>query len=138
MNGRNCLKSIRSKINWVALCMGATLLMFSLPGIAQSQSGGGVAEAQTKTVRIWDACDPETFNAAVGPGTCEAGHHGQTKFQDFFGELQLDQIAGGVPVPSYTVPSRVMCTPAVSGPASTAPKFLSKISKPAMSGISPI
>jgi plastocyanin len=95
MNGRNCLASTGSKINWFALCMGATLLMFSLPGIAQSQSGGGGAEAQTKTVRIWDACDPETFNAAVGPGTCEAGHHGQTKFQDFFGELQLDQIAGG-------------------------------------------
>src|SRR5262249_8677725 len=50
---------------------------------------------QTKTVRIWDACDPDTFNAAVGPGTCIPGHHGQTKFQDFFAELDLDKIAGG-------------------------------------------
>src|SRR5215813_364035 len=50
---------------------------------------------QTKTVRIWDACDPDTFNAAVGPGTCVPGHHGQTKFQDFFAELDLDKIAGG-------------------------------------------
>lgn len=50
---------------------------------------------QTKVVRIWDACDPASFNAAVGPGTCIPGHHGQTNFQDFFAELDLDQIAGG-------------------------------------------
>jgi hypothetical protein len=52
-------------------------------------------DTHTKTIRIWDACDPASFNAAVGPGTCLAGHHGQTNFNDFFGELQLDQIAGG-------------------------------------------
>jgi hypothetical protein len=49
----------------------------------------------TKTIRIWDACDPATFNAKVGPGTCQPGHHGQTVFDDFFAEVQLDQIAGG-------------------------------------------
>jgi len=67
----------------------------------RTKTGGALRDsdrergAQTKTVRIWDACDPDTFNAAVGPGTCIPGHHGQTKFQDFFAELDLDKIAGG-------------------------------------------
>jgi len=52
-------------------------------------------DPHTKTIRIWDACDPATFNAKVGPGTCQPGHHGQTVFDDFFAEVQLDQIAGG-------------------------------------------
>src|SRR5579859_41622 len=59
-------------------------------GVVRNSDSG----AQTKTVRIWDACDPDTFNAAVGPGTCIPGHHGQMKFQDFFAELDLDKIAG--------------------------------------------
>ena len=41
-----------------------------------------------------DACDPDSFNATVGPGTCVAGQHGTTLFGDFIGELQSDQIAG--------------------------------------------
>jgi hypothetical protein len=48
----------------------------------------------TKTIIMRDACDPASFNAAVGPGTCVAGHHGQTLFGDFIGELQSDQNAG--------------------------------------------
>jgi len=53
------------------------------------------ANAQAnKTITIWDACDPDSFNAAVGPGTCVSGHHGQTLFPDFIGELQTDKIAG--------------------------------------------
>jgi hypothetical protein len=53
------------------------------------------ANAQsTKTIIMRDACDPDSFNAAVRPGTCVAGHHGQTLFSDFIGELQSDQIAG--------------------------------------------
>jgi hypothetical protein len=63
--------------------------------LASSQKASEKTDSHTKTIRIWDACDPESFNAAVGPGTCQAGHHGQTQFQDFFGELLLDQIAGG-------------------------------------------
>jgi hypothetical protein len=41
-----------------------------------------------------DACDPDSFNAVVGSGTCLPGHHGNTLFGDFIGELQSDQIAG--------------------------------------------
>lgn len=54
-----------------------------------------LANAQTtKTITIRDACDPASFNAAVAPGTCVAGHHGQTLFGDFIGELRSDQSAG--------------------------------------------
>ena len=62
---------------------------------AAAEKSHAGTDTHTKTIRIWDACDPASFNAAVGPGTCQPGHHGQTNFQDFFGELQLDQIAGG-------------------------------------------
>ena len=53
------------------------------------------ANAQTtKTIIMRDACDPDSFNAALGTGHCIAGHHGQTLFSDFIGELHSDQIAG--------------------------------------------
>jgi len=53
------------------------------------------ANAQTtKTIIMRDACDVDSFNAVVGPGTCVAGHHGSTLFTDFVGELQSDQNAG--------------------------------------------
>ena len=48
----------------------------------------------TKTIIMRDACDPDSFNAALGPGHCIAGHHGNTLFGDFLGELQTDQNAG--------------------------------------------
>ena len=54
-----------------------------------------LANAQTtKTIIMRDACDPDSFNATVGPGTCVAGQHGTTLFGDFIAELQSDQIAG--------------------------------------------
>jgi hypothetical protein len=94
MNDRSSHELTRGKMISLRLCLGTTLLMSPLVVLAQSNAVTGKLEGQTKTVRIWDACDPKTFNAAVGPGTCEAGHHGETKFEDFFGELQLDKIAG--------------------------------------------
>jgi len=48
----------------------------------------------TTTIMMRDACDPDSFNAALGPGHCIAGHHGNTLFDDFLGELQTDQNAG--------------------------------------------
>jgi hypothetical protein len=63
--------------------------------VAAAEKSHPGTDTHTKIVRIWDACDPASFDAAVGPGTCKPGHHGQTNFQDFFGEVQLDQIAGG-------------------------------------------
>jgi hypothetical protein len=56
----------------------------------------GVVGAQSNTITILmrDACDPVTFNAAVGPGTCVAGDHGTTPFGLFIEELTQDRIAG--------------------------------------------
>jgi plastocyanin len=49
----------------------------------------------TKTITMRDACDPDSFNAVAGPGTCIPGPHGTTLFADFIAELTADQIAGG-------------------------------------------
>ena len=68
-------------MRWLSIGMGVALLW------------GGIANAQT-TITMREACDPDSFNAAVGPGTCVAGQHGTTLFSDFIGELQTDQIAG--------------------------------------------
>jgi hypothetical protein len=72
----------------VCLCMSA---------IAQAQTADestASAAASTVTVRIWDACDPATFNAQFGAGTCVAGQHGTTVLGVFLDELQKDHIAG--------------------------------------------
>ncbi len=70
-------------MKWIAVGIGAAVLL------------GSLANAQTtKTIIMRDACDPDSFNATVGPGTCVAGQHGTTLFGDFIAELQSDQIAG--------------------------------------------
>jgi hypothetical protein len=68
-------------MRWLVASIGTALLW------------AGIANAQT-TITMRDACDPDSFNLAVGPGTCVAGQHGTTLFSDFIGELQTDQIAG--------------------------------------------
>jgi hypothetical protein len=46
-------------------------------------------------VDVRDACDPATFDAAVGPGTCVPGHSGGTiTFQDFLAELGEEKSVG--------------------------------------------
>lgn len=54
------------------------------------------AQPDPITILARDACDPETFNAALGsnPPHCVAGQHGTTPFALFIGELQTDHIAG--------------------------------------------
>jgi hypothetical protein len=44
-----------------------------------------VASSATHTVTMFDACDPETFNAAVGEGTCVRS--GGVQFSRFLEEL---------------------------------------------------
>ncbi len=48
-----------------------------------------VAVADEK-VRILDACDPDTFNAAVGPGTC-ADVGGDVTFVEFLSDAILPE-----------------------------------------------
>jgi hypothetical protein len=72
-------------MRWLAVGLGVAMLWGSLAN----------ANAQTtKTITMRDACDPDSFNAVVGPGTCIPGQHGNTLFTDFVGELTTDQIAG--------------------------------------------
>jgi len=70
-------------MKFLFVCMVVACLLTTL-AVAQS----------TKTITIRDACDPDSFNLAVGPGTCVAGTHGTTLFPDFIAELQEDHIAG--------------------------------------------
>lgn len=78
-------------MKWLAVAIGGALRFSCLaPGNAQTQK-----KTSTTTIKMWDACDPDTFNATFGPGTCLPGRHGQTILNDFVGELQTDHIAGG-------------------------------------------
>ncbi len=70
-------------MKFLVLCIGMSLLLSPL---ATAQSAA--------TITMRDACDPDSFNATVGPGTCIAGAHGTTLFPDFIAELQEDHIAG--------------------------------------------
>ena len=65
------------------------------------------ATPDTDSIRIWDNCDPATFNKAIGPGTCVPGHHGTETFTLFVGEVSADRIAGAwrFGSTSYTVAS---------------------------------
>ena len=68
----------------IALAIGAFVLFTGVVG----------AQSNSITILMRDACDPDTFNAAVGPGTCVAGAHGTTPFGLFIEELTQDRIAG--------------------------------------------
>jgi len=46
---------------------------------------GASAASATRQVQVLDDCDPATFNAAIGPGTCVKD--GATTFQAFIGQL---------------------------------------------------
>jgi hypothetical protein len=65
---------------------------------SMSMTGPGVAQRFTAvvdkghTVVLSDACDPDTFNAAVGPGTCTRA--GGVRFASFIDELTRHHSAG--------------------------------------------
>ena len=46
---------------------------------------GASAASATRQVQVLDDCEPATFNAAIGPGTCVKD--GTTTFQAFIGQL---------------------------------------------------
>src|SRR5829696_3338755 len=50
------------------------------PTAAVSAAGGGI-----RLVTMLDACDPTSFNAVIGPGTCV--RNGGVTFQQFINEL---------------------------------------------------
>jgi hypothetical protein len=50
--------------------------------------------AGARIIRMEDQCDPETFNAVFGDGTCVSSHPGVI-FEHFINELMHTQLAGG-------------------------------------------
>lgn len=47
------------------------------------------AADSTRTIKIFDKCDPATFNAAIGPGTCVGS--GDVTFGEFIAELTKER-----------------------------------------------
>ena len=48
-------------------------------------AAGSSAASATRQIQVLDDCDPATFNAAIGPGTCVKD--GTTTFQEFIAQL---------------------------------------------------
>src|SRR5437763_11537196 len=73
----------------------ATLAIFALgvvrvPAMAQDKS-----QPAELTIHIRDYCDPASFNAALGSGTCERDTStGAITFMGFLTELGMDKSAG--------------------------------------------
>jgi plastocyanin len=63
----------------LALVAGLAVLLVLGP------AAGASAAAGTRQVQALDDCDPVTFNAAVGPGTCVGD--GSTTFSEFIAQL---------------------------------------------------
>ena len=61
-----------------------------------SPSAGGsvfsIAGGLERAVKLFDACDPDTFNAVIGPGACI--RKGGVTFQNFIAELTQTQKVG--------------------------------------------
>jgi plastocyanin len=71
-----------------------TLLNFAgATCVALAAAGAVGSAADIRTVSVMDQCDPATFNAAVGPGTC-IGNAGGVPFDTFLAEVGKTQQAG--------------------------------------------
>src|SRR5215210_5951500 len=58
---------------------------------ALALGGAGTASAKDRVVKVRDACDPASFNAALGPGACErTGGGPRVVFGDLIGSLIAD------------------------------------------------
>jgi plastocyanin len=57
----------------------------ALAGVVAALSGAALYSSGLQTVRLEDRCDPETFNAALGDGTCVGDRN--TTFDEFNAEF---------------------------------------------------
>ena len=69
--------------------IGGTLLLGALLFVSVSSASAN----QQLSVQLRDDCDPATFNAAVGPGTCV--RQGSTTFAEFFAQLRRTKSVDG-------------------------------------------
>lgn len=70
----------------------ATLSVAALLGGAGAADAHNVGQRPPERVRVQDDCDPETFNEAIGPGTCVGD--GGTTFEELVAELREEGSAG--------------------------------------------
>jgi plastocyanin len=63
----------------LATMAGVVALLLLVPAV------GASAASATRQVQVLDDCDPATFNAAIGPGTCVKD--GGTTFSEFIAQL---------------------------------------------------
>ena len=62
---------------------------FAAVGLLSLTAGAEAVQQELKKIRLYDNCDPATFNAALGPGTCIGS--GTTTFDQFIAELTQTQ-----------------------------------------------
>jgi hypothetical protein len=84
--GGSIMKAYRSVSGRAVI--GSVLALGSLVLLTGS---GALSDEKTKTVKMRDDCEPASFNAAVGPGTCVGD--GKTTFAQFIQELREEQTA---------------------------------------------
>jgi hypothetical protein len=76
----------------LTLRSGASVFMLVVLATGAALAGDNGKNAR---VDIRDACDPVTFDQAVGPGTCLPGHSGGTlTFSEFLAEFQEEGSVG--------------------------------------------
>ncbi len=82
------------------------LLVLLVLGCALVYTAKSSATEEFASIRMWDHCDPHTFNEIVGPGTCIPGAHGTELFPLFIQEVTLDKFDGAWRFGShkYTLP----------------------------------
>jgi plastocyanin len=73
---------------WAPVLLAALPVLLLILSSAVSAAGAGME----RLVNVHDACDPVTFNAVVGPGTCV--RTGGVAFEDFIAQLVRNQFAG--------------------------------------------
>jgi plastocyanin len=61
-------------------------------GVAVATAGAVGFASEIRNVQMMDACDPETFNAAFGDGTCV--RNGGVQLDNFFHQLEVTGQAG--------------------------------------------
>jgi len=81
-----------------AACSGTGSEPLAPPNTASADRQHGV---ELRHVQIHDECDPRTFNAALGAGTCER-RGGGVKFESFIAQLTRNQV---VPQWHFTPPN---------------------------------
>jgi hypothetical protein len=90
----NTVKKLSTRFFAGPLALLALATMFILlPGFAEENHGG--QKTSQVTVHLWDYCDPTTFNAALGSGTCNRDTTtGAITVTGFLGEVTSDKSAG--------------------------------------------